>query len=82
MSEALPNDALPAVTAVVVLAEVVAAWVMVTPLNRPDTAAATIRVFIEYFMLVIPPCICRSRTMRSRARRETCVYCIRVQQRR
>ena len=55
-SDEVPYDAVPTCAAELVEL-VVAACSAVAPLISPETAAATIRDFIEYFILVIPPLV-------------------------
>lgn len=48
--ELLANDALPTLTTDVALVDVAAACIVAAPPNMPETAAATIKVFIECFI--------------------------------
>jgi hypothetical protein len=62
----LANDALPTFTTDVVLVVAADACTAAVPLNRPETAAATIKVFIECFICCHSSVDCRPKTTSGR----------------
>jgi len=60
--ELLANDALPTFTTDVELVAEAAACTVAAPPSKPETAAATIKVFIECFIRCLPPWMYRLKT--------------------